>query len=85
MLHAQDPIPSPGNSRTLASAWNAPTLSGSRIELHDHRPDLLAKDRQAVALAEIRGREPKPGDIRRLHRHRLVLIAALICGRFVAA
>ncbi|MVT63838.1 hypothetical protein GPL21_01745 [Bradyrhizobium pachyrhizi] len=47
-----------------------------RIELHDHRPDLLAKDRQAVALAEFRGREPKPGDIRRLHRHRLILIAA---------
>ncbi|MCC8951202.1 hypothetical protein H8A97_40695 [Bradyrhizobium sp. Arg62] len=75
LLHAQDPIPSPGSSRTLVGMERA-DAQWLRIELHDHPPDLLAKDRQAVALAEIRGREPKPGDIRRLHRHRLILMAA---------
>ena len=77
----------PGQFAHIRFGMKRAVVERLRIELDDHPPDLLAKDRQAIALAKMRGRESKPCDIARLHCHRLALIAAevaahirLICG-----
>ena len=60
LVHAQDPMPSPGTSRTVASAWYAPSTSGSESSFTIIRPICSRKiaNRSRSTQSAVENRKP---------------------------